>query len=86
MGSWQALSRLLSPDEAGNTVDGPFCGLDTRGCIIHSSDEHLIATIGLENQIVVHTPDVTLVARTDDENAIRKLVELLKEQGYGRFL
>ena len=86
VGSWQALSRLLSPDEAGNTVDGPFCGLDTRGCIIHSSDEHLIATIGLENQIVVHTPDVTLVARTDDENAIRKLVELLKEQGYGRFL
>ena len=85
-GRWQALRRLLGVDADGNTVDGPFLGIDTRGCIVRSADDHLIATIGLEDCIVVHTPDATLVARQDDENAIRQLVALIEERGYERFL
>ena len=85
-GRWQALRRLLGADADGNTVDGPFLGIDTRGCIVRSADDHLIATIGLEDCIVVHTPDATLVARQDDENAIRQLVALIEERGYERFL
>jgi mannose-1-phosphate guanylyltransferase len=87
VGSWQALTRLLGPDENGNAVDGPHCGLDTKGCVIRSTDgEHLIATIGLEDCIVVHTPDATLVANKEDENAVKQLVELLAKQGYERYL
>lgn len=86
VGSWHALARLLGTDEHGNTVDGLHCGIDTKGCIVRSSPEHLVATIGLEDCIVVHTPEATLVARRDDENALRRLVTLLEERGYGRFL
>ena len=86
VGSWQSLARHLDVDSSGNVVDGPFCGLDTNGCIIRSTDAHLIATIGLKDCIVVHTPDATLVARKDDENAIRKLVALIEKHGYERFL
>ena len=83
VGSWLALTRLLNTDADGNTVDGEFCGLDTKNCIVRSTDEnHLIATIGLEGCIVVHTPDATLVVRNDDENAIKKLVDLIRERGY----
>ena len=86
VGSWQALARLLGTDQRGNTIDARFCGLDTTGCIVRSTDDHLIATIGLEDCVVVHTPDATLVARKDDEDAIRKLIGLIEEQGDERFL
>ena len=86
LGSWYALPRLLGQDDNQNTIDGPHVGLQTRGCIIRTDDNHLVATIGLEDCIVVHTPDATLVARRDDENAVKQLVALIEERGYGRFL
>jgi mannose-1-phosphate guanylyltransferase len=86
VGSWHAIARLQAADADGNTIGGPHCGLDTRNCIVRTTEDHLVATLGLEDCIVVHTPDATLVARADDENAVKKLVELLKERGYERFL
>ena len=87
VGSWEALPRLLGEDENRNTVDGPFCGLDTKGCIIRSTAaNHLIATIGVEDCIIVHTPDATLVARKDNPEAVKTLVNLIEKQGYGQYL
>jgi mannose-1-phosphate guanylyltransferase len=86
LGSWQALARLHGVDADGNTVFGHHRGIGTRNCIIRSSGEHLVATIGMEDCIVVHTDDATFVARRNDEDAIRKLIELLRERGDERFL
>lgn len=86
VGSWQALPRVLGRDPQENTITGPQCGLDTRGCVIRTTPEHLVATIGVSDLVVVHTPDATLIAPKDDENSIRKLVALLEERGYDRFL
>ena len=86
VGAWSALQRLQEPDEQGNTVQGLHAGIDTHGCIIRSSDEHLIATIGVENLVIVHTPDATLVAPKDDESALRRLVDQLRESGNERYL
>lgn len=86
LGSWQALARLHGADSDGNTVFGRHRGVGTRNCIIRSQGEHLVATIGMEDCIVVHTDDATFVARRDDEDAIRKLIELLRERGDERFL
>ena len=86
VGSWHALVRLRGSDENGNTIVGLHAGVDTRNCIIRTTDNHLIGTIGLENCIIVHTPDATLIAKKDDENAIRKLVSLIEQSGYDRFL
>jgi mannose-1-phosphate guanylyltransferase len=86
VGSWHALRRLRGSDSAGNTVSGLHCGVDTRNCIIRTSDEHLVATLGLEDVIVVHTPRATLVARADDENAIKQLIERLQSEGHAQFL
>ena len=60
--------------------------LSRTNCIVRTSPDHLVATIGLHDFIVVHTPDATLIARRDDENAIRELVEKLEDLGYERFL
>lgn len=86
VGSWQAVARRDGANNDGNVVKGPFVGLETKNCIVRTTDDHLIATLGLENCIVVHTPDATLVAKADDEEAIRRLVKLIEERGYDRFL
>jgi mannose-1-phosphate guanylyltransferase len=86
VGSWQALSRRRGSDPEGNTVEGPFCGVESTGCIISTTPDHIVATIGLSDCVIVHTPDATLVARKDDEEGIRKLVQLLRERGHEQFL
>lgn len=86
VGSWQGLSRLLGQDEHGNTVIGLHAGRDTRDCVIQTTPGHLVATWGVSNAIIVHTPEATLVAARNDESALRKLVEHLESLGYGQFL
>ena len=86
VGSWLALSRLHPSDEHHNTILGLHRGIDTQGCIIRSTPDHLIATIGLENCVIVHTPQATLVAKKDDETGLRRLIALLEQHGDARFL
>jgi mannose-1-phosphate guanylyltransferase len=86
VGSWQGLARLLGTDEHGNTVIGLHAGRETSDCVIQTTPGHLVATYGVSNAIIVHTPEATLVAARNDESALRKLVEHLETLGYGQFL
>ncbi|HWB00736.1 MAG TPA: mannose-1-phosphate guanylyltransferase [Pirellulales bacterium] len=82
VGSWQAIARLQGQDGAGNTVVGKHLGLRTAGSIVRTSDEHLIVTVGLNNCLVVHTPEATLVADKACEEQVREIVKLLRERGW----
>ncbi len=86
LGSWQSLARLRGADEAGNTIAAKHLGINTTGTIVRGDNDHLIVTLGLKDCIVVHTPDATLVADKHDEESIRKVVELLKQQGMDEYL
>ncbi|MEX1232701.1 MAG: mannose-1-phosphate guanylyltransferase [Planctomycetaceae bacterium] len=87
VGSWGAMSELQPADEQGNIIRGAHVGVSTGNCIISCDDEsHLVATLGMTDCIIVHTPDATLVANRADEQAIRQLVALMEERGYERFL
>ncbi len=86
VGSWPALARLRGSDEHGNTIIGRHLGVHTTGTLVRSVDKHLVVTVGLEDCIVVHTPDATLVANKKDEESIRKVVELLKERDWTEYL
>jgi mannose-1-phosphate guanylyltransferase len=86
VGSWRSLARLRGADPQDNTIVGRYLGLDTSGCIVRGPDDHLIVTLGLKDCIVVHTPDATLVANKQDEEAIRKVVQLLEERGWREYL
>ena len=86
VGSWHALPRLFPSDRDGNTIDGLGCAIDTEGCIIRSTDKHLIATIGLKDLIIVHTPTATLVADKRDEGSIKKLIAELEKKGLTDYL
>jgi len=86
VGTWQAVARLAGADGEGNTTSGRHLALDTHGSIIRTSEDHLVATVGVDDLIVVHTPDATLVADRHDEESIRKIVKMLEERGWTEYL
>ena len=86
IGSWQALARSTGSDADGNTFQGKHLAIRTAGSIIRSSDDHLIVTLGVRDCIVVHTPDATLVASKQEEEAIREVVKALGERGWKEYL
>lgn len=86
VGSWLALERVHPPDATGNVVLGRHEGLDTRNCVIAGEPEHLVTTLGVENLIVVQTPDATLVADRRHEQSVKQLLNQLKVRGLERYL
>ena len=86
VGNWTSLARTQGADEQGNTIVGKHLGVDTAGTIVRGDGEHLIVTVGLEDCIVVHTSDATLVANRHNEESIRRVVEMLKEKGWDEYL
>jgi mannose-1-phosphate guanylyltransferase len=81
VGSWLALERMHPQDADGNTVLALHCGLKTKKCVIAADQGHLVATVGVENLLIVHDGNATLVADRREEAAIKQLVELLKSKG-----
>lgn len=86
VGNWSALPRLAGSDDQGNTILANHVGIDCRNCLVHGMDEHLIVTIGVQDLIVVQTPDATLIASRQDEEKIREVVQQLAAQGKDRYL
>ena len=86
VGNWRSLTRQHTADSDGNTVIGRHLSVDSSGCIVRTSDEHLVVTLGMEDCIVVHTPDATLIANKENEEVIRRVVDLLREKGWDEYL
>jgi len=77
VGSWLAVERIQKTNEFGNAVIGDVITVNTSNCIIQGSNK-LIATIGLEDTIVVDTADATLICAKDHAGDIKKVLENLK--------
>jgi mannose-1-phosphate guanylyltransferase len=86
VGSWLALERHQPQDADGNTVLGHHVGLRTKDCIIAGAPNHLIATVGVDNLLIIQDGDITLVADRRDEAAVKQLVELIKQRGLEAYL
>lgn len=81
IGSWDALWQAADKDIDGNHVEGDVLTLDTRDSLVRSHARHMVATIGLDDVIVVTTPDATLVARRNASQQVKKIVDQLKASG-----
>lgn len=74
VGSWPSFAETCPKDDAGNAVASRSLLLESRGTLAASSDpEHLIAAIGCEDLIIIHTPEATLVCRKDCAESIKEL-------------
>lgn len=77
VGSWLAVERIKKTNEFGNVVNGNIITVNTHNCIIQG-EKKLIATVGLEDMIVVDTEDATLICSKDHAGDIKKVLENLK--------
>ena len=84
IGSWAALWESLPKDANKNCEIGDVITLDGVGNYIHSS-HRLVATVGLENIVVVETKDAVFVAPKDKVQDVKLLVEHLKEKGRSEY-
>jgi mannose-1-phosphate guanylyltransferase len=80
IGSWLALWEIGDKDEQGNVCKGDVLALDTHNSLIHA-DHKLVATLGVDNLVVVETKDAVLVAHKDRVQDVKKIVEALKNDG-----
>ncbi|HWP40772.1 MAG TPA: sugar phosphate nucleotidyltransferase, partial [Tepidisphaeraceae bacterium] len=85
IGSWPALAETLPIDEQNNAVDAAnLVYLDSQDNIIVCQDpEHLIALIGVNDMVVVHTKDATMICPKSESQRVKELVSKLKDK-YGQ--
>ncbi|MBM4296247.1 MAG: mannose-1-phosphate guanylyltransferase [Deltaproteobacteria bacterium] len=84
VGSWAAVHRMMHKDAHGNAGNGRWLQLGAKNCLIHSP-ERLIVLLGIENAVVVDTPDALLVGDLNRSQEVRELVDELQRQGLGRY-
>lgn len=82
VGSWEAITEVLKKDKNGNIFRGEHLDIKSKDTLVWQ-DTRLIATAGLENIIIVDTPDALLVCRGDMSQEVRKIVSLLKKKDQG---
>lgn len=81
IGSWSAVGDLAESDNNGNSVRGEALMHDTTNCYIQSS-ERLVGTVGVEDLIIIDTPDALLVANRHHSQDVKQIYSQLKEQGH----
>jgi len=87
VGEWPAVQRHDTPDEKGNTARGLCLLREAGGNIVRSNDNHLVALIGVDDLMVVHTEDATLVCPKSKAQEIKALVrEIAKRPDGDRYL
>ncbi|MGB5586409.1 MAG: mannose-1-phosphate guanylyltransferase/mannose-6-phosphate isomerase [Gammaproteobacteria bacterium] len=82
VGSWSSLHDVSDKDSAGNVKVGDVLAEDTRNCFLYASGR-LVATVGLEDCIVVETKDAVMVAPKGRGQDVKMLVEALRRSGRG---
>jgi mannose-1-phosphate guanylyltransferase/mannose-6-phosphate isomerase len=77
IGSWNAMHQAVTADKAGNSVVGEAILVDVSNTYIQS-DGRLVAAVGVDNIVIVDTPDALLVADRSRSQDVKKVVEQLK--------
>lgn len=78
MGSWSALERHIRKDGQGNVATVPHVGIDTQNCII-AGEGGVVATLGVDNLLIVRSGDVTLVADKSRDQDVKRLLALCRQ-------
>lgn len=79
VGSWNALDHVLAVDADNNVKQGNLISIDNKNSILYCGSR-LVAAAGLDNMIVVDTPDATLICPRNRAQDVRKVVDILKKR------
>jgi len=81
VGSWDALWRVQTPDEAGNVLRGAGELIDCRDSLVRVEGGPFVAALGLNDMVVVSTADAVLIAPRAEAENIRRVVEAIEARG-----
>jgi mannose-1-phosphate guanylyltransferase len=90
VGDWNRLYNVLEKDEDGNVCDADTTLLlDTSGVMILQDEQRdsdrLIATLGIDDLVVIDTEDVLLICRREKADQVKRLVDLMSERKLGKY-
>jgi mannose-1-phosphate guanylyltransferase len=85
VGNWASLAELLSPDRDGNIFVGPYKEIDTHNTLVFGG-KRLVATIGVQDMVIVDSEDTLLVCAKTREQEVREIEEQLKADGESQWL
>jgi mannose-1-phosphate guanylyltransferase/mannose-6-phosphate isomerase len=79
VGSWDSFFEVHPKDENNNVKIGRVSNINTSNCLIIGENRH-ISTIGLENVVVIDTPDALLISNRNESQKVKEIVEQLKKE------
>ncbi|OAH39269.1 mannose-1-phosphate guanyltransferase, partial [Methylorubrum populi] len=82
VGTWDAVWGVLERNAQGNALRGRVELIGTRNSLVHSEGEGLTTVVGLEDVVVVTTPDAVLVASKAQSGRVKDLVSVLREKAH----
>ncbi|MCG7201365.1 mannose-1-phosphate guanylyltransferase/mannose-6-phosphate isomerase [Marinobacter pelagius] len=80
IGSWSALWEVSDKDERGNSFSGDVIAHETSNTLVRA-DSRLVATVGVEDLVIIETKDALLVAHKDRVQDVKKVVEAIRNDG-----
>jgi mannose-1-phosphate guanylyltransferase/mannose-6-phosphate isomerase len=81
IGSWQAVGEIGDADADGNRLFGEVVAVDTHNCYVQA-DQRLVATVGVRDLVIVDAGDAVLVADRNSSQAVKRVVEQLRERAH----
>jgi len=81
VGNWAVLKDELAGDEKANIIHANHLGIDSSGLLVYGDPRKLIATIDLEDMLVVDTEDALLICPKSSASKVKDVVEKLKKEG-----
>ena len=81
IGSWTALGDLSTPNAEGNRIEGDVLLCDVSNCYIRSNDR-LVGAVGVENLLIIDTPDALLIADKSRAQDVKRIYAQLKAKGH----
>ena len=79
LGAWEAVWDVAAKDDQGNACMGDVLSTDSRNTLVHASSR-LVTLVGVDNLVVIETPDAVLVADRSRSQDIKHIVNVLGEQ------
>ncbi len=81
IGSWSAVGDLTDADAVGNRVEGEAFVHDATNCYIQSN-QRMVAAVGVDNLLIVDTPDAVLVVDRNRAQDVKHIYAALKAKGH----
>jgi mannose-1-phosphate guanylyltransferase len=85
LGSWDEVNRITAKDEHGNYTSGKVITVKSNNTYIHTSDK-LVAAVGVEDLIIINTPDAVLICKKGSSQDVKEIVDHLRRKQMNEYL